>query len=328
MQTEPKNRIRVKVVLECIAFGLLGVQLLSLALNPDSSKLFSVAGPTQTAVSVTADNAELMCTARVRARLLNQRSGPGENYNITGNAANGEVFTVAGWDETQQWILVSTSTGPTWMYAHYLTLSDNCSGLPVESLASNPGQSTTQVAVLSPTSAPGVTAPSEVNMSYSSAEATLSTIFTAEVQYWAPEITAWAATYRIDPNLIATVLQIESCGNPTVHSAAGAQGLFQVMPFHFADGEDMLDVQTNARRGLEYLQGALKLAQGNVALALAGYNGGYGVIYGPWALETQRYSYWGSHIYSEAVSGVSTSITLQEWLAAGGANLCAVVDGM
>jgi soluble lytic murein transglycosylase-like protein len=105
--------------------------------------------------------------------------------------------------------------------------------------------------------------------------ATLSAIFTAEVQYWASEITAWAAAYRIDPNLIATVIQIESCGNPSVHSAAGAQGLFQVMPFHFAAGEDMLDVQTNARRGLEYLQGALKLAQGNVAVALAGYNGGY-----------------------------------------------------
>ena len=154
----------------------------------------------------------------------------------------------------------------------------------------------------------------------------LSAVFTPEVQYWAPLITAWAATYQIDPNLIATVIQIESCGDSQVSSPSGAQGLFQVMPFHFTAGEDMLDVQTNAQRGLDYLLGSLDLADGHVGLALAGYNGGHGVIargWGAWSSETRRYYYWGARIYSEAVSGMATSPTLQEWLNAGGANLCA-----
>jgi soluble lytic murein transglycosylase-like protein len=154
----------------------------------------------------------------------------------------------------------------------------------------------------------------------------LSSVFTPEIQYWAPLIKAWAIWYQIDPNLIATVIQIESCGDPTISSSAGAQGLFQVMPFHFAQGEDMVDVQTNATRGLDYLLGSLQQADGHVGLALAGYNGGHGVIsrgWGAWAEETQRYYYWGSRIYFEAVSGLETSPTLQEWLTAGGSNLCA-----
>jgi soluble lytic murein transglycosylase-like protein len=153
----------------------------------------------------------------------------------------------------------------------------------------------------------------------------LSTVFTPEIQYWAPLIQAWAAVYQIDPNLIATVMQIESCGDPEVSSPAGAQGLFQVMPFHFESGEDMLDVQTNAKRGLEYLTGSLDRADGHAGLAMAGYNGGHGVIdrgWAGWTAETRRYYYWGSRIYAEAASGMTSSSTLQEWLAAGGQVLC------
>jgi hypothetical protein len=153
----------------------------------------------------------------------------------------------------------------------------------------------------------------------------LSSVFTAEVRYWGPLISAWGIQYQIDPNLIATVIQIESCGDPTVSSPSGAQGLFQVMPFHFAEGEDMLEVQTNARRGLDYLSGGLNLSDGHAGLALAGYNGGHGMInrgWGAWADETRRYYYWGSRIYAEAVSGMTTSPTLLEWLSMGGNRLC------
>lgn len=155
--------------------------------------------------------------------------------------------------------------------------------------------------------------------------APLSPVFTPEIQHWAPEIKAWAVVYQIDPNLIATLIQIESCGDPLVSSPAGAQGLFQVMPLHFTAGEDMLDVQTNARRGLDYLSGGLERAEGHVGLALAGYNGGHSRIYTGWAswpAETQRYYYWGSRIYAEAVSGMGNSPTLQEWLDIGGRSLC------
>lgn len=154
----------------------------------------------------------------------------------------------------------------------------------------------------------------------------LSSVFTPEIQYWAPLIKAWAIKYQVDPNLIATVIQIESCGDPFVASPAGAQGLFQVMPFHFEAHEDMLDVHTNATRGLDYLVGGLERAEDHAGLALAGYNGGHGIIdkgWAAWSSETQRYYYWGSRIYAEAVSGMTSSSTLNEWIAIGGRNLCA-----
>ncbi len=158
------------------------------------------------------------------------------------------------------------------------------------------------------------------------AAAPLSSVFTPEVQYWAPLIRAWAQAYQIDPNLIATLIQIESCGDPYVTSSAGAQGLFQVMPFHFEPGEDMLEPHTNARRGLDYLLGSLQRADGHVGLALAGYNGGHSVIWRGWAAwseQTRRYYRWGTGIYFEAISGAESSPTLQEWFAVGGMRLCA-----
>jgi len=87
----------------------------------------------------------------------------------------------------------------------------------------------------------------------------------------------------------------------------------------------MLDVATNARRGMDYLAGSLQIAEGHAGLALAGYNGGHGIIsrgWASWTAETRRYYYWGARIYAEAVSGMATSPTLDEWLAAGGSRLC------
>jgi len=153
----------------------------------------------------------------------------------------------------------------------------------------------------------------------------LPTIFTPEVRRWSPEILAWAAEYSLPAPLIATVMQIESCGDARVRSGAGAQGLFQVMPFHFAPGEVALDPETNARRGLPYLARALELAGGRVDLALAGYNGGHSRITqlpDLWPDETRRYVAWGSAIYADAASGQAESPALDAWLQAGGAHLC------
>ena len=153
----------------------------------------------------------------------------------------------------------------------------------------------------------------------------LSSIFTPEVQYWADRIQAWAAAAGLDPNLVATVMQIESCGDARALSRAGALGLFQVMPFHFTASDDAYAPNTNALRGLDYLRRSLDTAHGDPRLALAGYNGGISVIGKPesgWAPETQHYTYWGSGIYAEASSGARDSPRLQEWLASNGVFLC------
>ena len=132
---------------------------------------------------------------------------------------------------------------------------------------------------------------------------------------------AWAQQYNLDPNLVATVMQIESCGDPQAISSAGAMGLFQVMPFHFLSSDDPFNPDTNAARGLAYLRRSLEAAGGNPDLALAGYNGGIGVISRPvsaWADETRRYLYWGSGIYQDAQAGLSQSNRLDEWRAHAG----------
>jgi soluble lytic murein transglycosylase-like protein len=154
----------------------------------------------------------------------------------------------------------------------------------------------------------------------------LAPLFTPQVLAWKPQILRWSDAYGLDPNLVATVMQIESCGNPRAVSRSGAQGLFQVMPFHFAGGEDMQDPETNARRGLPYLAESLLQSEGDVGRALAGYNGGHGVIgWDPsqWSAETRRYAYWGAGIFSDAAHRRKDSARLKEWLAAGGADLCA-----
>lgn len=164
---------------------------------------------------------------------------------------------------------------------------------------------------------------SGLNVSYESTG--LAPFFTPEIQFWAGRIHAWADDTALDSNLIATVMQIESCGDPHARSSAGAMGLFQVMPFHFQDADDPYDPDTNALRGLAYLSKSLETANMDARLALAGYNGGIGVIPHSevtWSSETQRYAYWGSGIYQDAVKGAAQSERLEEWLSSGGASLC------
>ncbi len=156
-------------------------------------------------------------------------------------------------------------------------------------------------------------------------ERPISPVFRPEVQNWRRAIQIWAAAAGLDPNLVATVMQIESCGDPLARSRAGAIGLFQVMPDLFSRGDNPYSPDTNAARGLAYLKRSLEAASGDVRLAMAGYNGGIGVIDRPessWASETRRYAYWGSGIYAEASNGAKESLRLQEWMAAGGMSLC------
>lgn len=153
----------------------------------------------------------------------------------------------------------------------------------------------------------------------------LSPVFTKEVQHWGNDIVRWANAAGVDPNLAATVMQIESCGDPRATSRSGATSLFQVMPFHFTFGENPYDPETNALRGLNYLSRSLQAGGGNARLALAGYNGGIGVISRSewaWPSETKRYVLYGAPIYEDARSGATSSASLTEWYQKYGASLC------
>ena len=152
----------------------------------------------------------------------------------------------------------------------------------------------------------------------------ISDLFTPEIQYWEKDILAWGEEYGLDPNLIATVMQIESCGYVKALSVAGAMGLFQVMPQYFEEKEDPYDPDTNAYRGLSWLQRTLK-SGGSTKMALAGYNAGLARVSNPnleWPNETQRYVNWGLQIYQDAKCGYDFSSALNHWLSKGGSSLC------
>jgi hypothetical protein len=157
-------------------------------------------------------------------------------------------------------------------------------------------------------------------------------LFAREVRYWEADIARWAETYGVNPNLIATLMQIESCGHPGVASSAGAQGLFQVMPMHFIGDETsrMTDPETNAMRGMGVILDCLQRADGDFGLAMACYNGGPRRINQSsefWPDETQRYYRWGSGIYADALRNADSSATLNAWYAAGGWGLCQRASG-
>jgi soluble lytic murein transglycosylase-like protein len=157
----------------------------------------------------------------------------------------------------------------------------------------------------------------------------LAPFFAPSVLRWETDILAWSAEQGLDPNLVATVMQIESCGDPRALSHAGASGLFQVMPYHFAQDENEFDPQTNAVRGLNYLSSSLDAFANDASMALAGYNVGINGASQPrnyWAQETIDYQYWGKNIYADAAAGSAHSPVLDEWMAAGGASLCAQAE--
>lgn len=156
--------------------------------------------------------------------------------------------------------------------------------------------------------------------------ASLASFYAPEVMRWQSDIKRWAREYDVNPNVIAIVMQIESCGHPSVISHAGATGLMQVMPFHFANGENMLNPDTNMRRGMLVFYECLEqFANWDLGIALACYNGGPSVTQSPmssWPRETQSYYRWATGLWDDVRQGNEDSSTLSEWLDAGGQALC------
>ena len=84
----------------------------------------------------------------------------------------------------------------------------------------------------------------------------------------------------VDPRFIHAVIWQESKYDVNAHSHAGAQGLMQLMPATAKrfGCEDMSDPESNVEAGTKYLGWLLKRFDGNVELALAGYNAGEGAV--------------------------------------------------
>jgi soluble lytic murein transglycosylase-like protein len=111
-------------------------------------------------------------------------------------------------------------------------------------------------------------------------------------------IDAIALSEGVDPALVHAVISQESAYHPTAVSRAGAAGLMQLMPATAArfglTPEERFDPERNVRAGIRYLRWLLARFDGDLELALAGYNAGEGAVlkYGrqiPPFEETQDY---------------------------------------
>lgn len=110
-----------------------------------------------------------------------------------------------------------------------------------------------------------------------------------------PYVAEAAAAHGVDPALIEAVIKQESAYDAGAKSGVGAQGLMQLMPETAKElgVNDPFDPRQNVMGGAKYLRRLLDMYDGNMTMALAGYNAGPGNVahYGgvPPFPETQNY---------------------------------------
>jgi soluble lytic murein transglycosylase-like protein len=105
-----------------------------------------------------------------------------------------------------------------------------------------------------------------------------------------------AARANLDPQLILSLITVESRFNNFAVSPVGATGLMQIMPFwqlQIGDPEQSLfNVQTNLRYGCTILRYYIQKENGNVDRGLARYNGSIGKSWYPELVWQAYHSYW------------------------------------
>jgi len=110
-----------------------------------------------------------------------------------------------------------------------------------------------------------------------------------------PDIEDAAALHMVSPALVKAVIRTESAFDQWAVSSKGAQGLMQLMPptARRFGVSDPFNARQNIFAGTRYLRILLDLFQGDVDLALAGYNAGENAVrrYGgvPPYRETRNY---------------------------------------
>ena len=120
-----------------------------------------------------------------------------------------------------------------------------------------------------------------------------------------------AARHNVDPNLVRSVVKVESNFNPNAVSRKGAMGLMQLMPAtaRSLNVSNPFDPQQNVDAGVRHLKKLLESYGGNVRLSLAAYNAGAGAVARsagvPHFAETQNYVRRITNLYAGGGEGGS-----------------------
>lgn len=118
----------------------------------------------------------------------------------------------------------------------------------------------------------------------------------ADIRRFSSIIDVAARSHGVEPALVQAVITAESGFNPNAVSRRGATGLMQLMPdtARRYGVQNSFDPVENIHGGVRYLKDLLALFNGDVRLALAGYNAGENAVIRagnrvPPYVETQNY---------------------------------------
>jgi soluble lytic murein transglycosylase-like protein len=123
-----------------------------------------------------------------------------------------------------------------------------------------------------------------------------------------------SALYGVNSAIVKAVIQAESRFDPLAVSPVGAKGLMQLMPVIAKEygALDPLDAKQNIFAGVKYLSNLLDRYNGNVSMALAGYNAGPTAVKRfrgvPPYRETRGYVRKIQNLIAEGVKGAATTI--------------------
>lgn len=102
----------------------------------------------------------------------------------------------------------------------------------------------------------------------------------ADIQRFGGIIQNAASSHGVETALVHAVITAESGYNPNAVSRKGATGLMQLMPdtARRYGVQNMFDPVQNIHGGVRYLRDLLAMFNGNVELAVAGYNAGENAV--------------------------------------------------